>query len=154
MMESIHLPGPLPSAQKELIAAVTAVIYSFNKLHLQALAPRLPSLKMKEERRVGLRQWGPEKQARPLLRREGVPRLLKWGRGHWPGQVGKGTMWCPLLASTGTTPTQGRDTSLKSGKTPVLGWMQFLGRSSSAESKHQWCLAPPRNTDVGPALGD
>lgn len=32
-------------------------------------------------------------------------------------------------------------------------WMQFLGRSSSAESKHQWCLVLPRNTDVGPTLG-
>lgn len=54
-MESIQLPSPPPSAQKELTAAVTAVIYSFNKLHLQALAPRPPSLKM--ERGV---QGGPE----------------------------------------------------------------------------------------------
>lgn len=69
---------------------------------------------------MGLRQWGPEKGVRPLLRREGAPRLLKWGRGHWTGQAQKGTMWCPLLASTGTTPTQERDTSPKSVKKPVL----------------------------------
>lgn len=71
-MESAQLPGPQPNAY----AAVTTIIHSLHKLHLQAVALRSPSLEMEREWGASPRQWGPEKRVRPLLRREGAPRLL------------------------------------------------------------------------------
>lgn len=76
-MESIQPLAPQPNAQEELtLLLLLSSIHSTTFTH-KTLPQGLPVLRWEEEERAGPRQWGPEEEVRPLLRRGGAPRLLE-----------------------------------------------------------------------------